>query len=170
MKKVPFLPYIIYRTIFQPSELRIMQFQALKCGWHFGEGVEFNESVIADSLELNREIISSGFYDTNAFPGLNGEIQVTVYQDNDYFQFEVSPDNSWSIIHEQAGTEIERIENQNLEQAIDYAKGIKSKLCSALDSYQYTLTGTLTGGDLTTWLLSPTEKMEEFQFLTETAP
>lgn len=58
------------------AEDKILSFKSLKKGWHFGEGVEFNESIIQKAILLNTEAKKAG-YRTNAFPGINGEVQVT---------------------------------------------------------------------------------------------
>ena len=57
---------------------KIMAFRRLRDGWHYGEGYFLDESVVNSALELHKRILSLGFYDTDAFPGIEGNIILTV--------------------------------------------------------------------------------------------
>ncbi|MEZ4733902.1 MAG: hypothetical protein R3E79_42970 [Caldilineaceae bacterium] len=42
-----------------------------------------------------------GFHETDAFPGLNGEVMVTVYQGSDYWEFTLEPTETITFVYEQ---------------------------------------------------------------------
>src|SRR5258708_5865109 len=166
-KSFPFVWYLLYRTVFHPTEQKISRFKSLKKGWHYGEGVLIHDQAVQEAISVHHELVLRGFYETNAFPGLDGEIQITVYEDSDYFSFEREPSGDWIISHEQNGTEIELLENQNLKQVSQYTNTLRSRLCSASAFYRGIITGIETENDSMIWPSSRTAKMEGCQLLTE---
>src|SRR2546425_6692048 len=69
------------------TEAKIWNFRDLADGWHCGEGVQFKDRDIFDAIDLHSEMLNYGFFETDAFPGFNGEIQITLYSGKDYFEF-----------------------------------------------------------------------------------
>jgi len=98
------------------TEKKIQSFKKLEKGWLFGEGISFDESIIDKAIILNREVLKHGFK-TNAFPGIKGEIQITVYFLNHYFEFIIEPDMNITFVYEIDDKEIDYQENLSFESA-----------------------------------------------------
>jgi len=58
---------------------KILGFTELPTGWHYGNGGPISVDVVQIALDLNAYLVSSGLINTDAFPGANGEIQLTAY-------------------------------------------------------------------------------------------
>ena len=87
---------------------KILQFQNLKPGWHLGIGVTPTPYAIQQAFGLHLELVSHGFVLTNAFPGPNGEVQVTAYQDDWFVEITVEPNSEKGItfVFEKADEEL----------------------------------------------------------------
>lgn len=169
-KTVPRFLKVLYSTVFHPTELKIREMGKLENGWHYGEGVALSDLAIDDVLQLHRHIVLSGLFQTDAFPGLDGEIQVTVYSDSHYFQFERAPGGDWEITHEDNDEEIESVPGRNFDEIKAYVSTLKSKLCDASDFYPRNITGIKQGGNLMRWHSSPPVEIKQSPLLTMTAP
>ncbi|HET6402842.1 MAG TPA: hypothetical protein VFH95_15765 [Candidatus Kapabacteria bacterium] len=88
---------------------KISSFAELKKGWHFGEGVGPTNKIIRDALALHREILMRGFSKTGAFPGVGGEIRLTIYdyngENNEYHEFTFESNGTLTYVHEAEGKE-----------------------------------------------------------------
>ncbi|HZM03394.1 MAG TPA: hypothetical protein VFC44_10235 [Candidatus Saccharimonadales bacterium] len=146
----PYVPVLAYRTEFDPTESKILSFGEFQSGWHYGEGIAFTKRAIEDAILLHRQIYFKGFQKTDAFPGQNGEIQITVYNENHYFQFERQKEGSWEVTHEDNNQEVEFLPLQSFDQALNYVNGLNSKVCDTYVLYTKVI-GTPIGGSLTTW-------------------
>ena len=100
------------------TEARIFSFRNLCDGWHFGEGVEVSESVLNSALALHSKIVAAGFIRTDAFPGLDGEIRVTVYQETMYAEFTLEKHGKWTFVLEEGEVEKEYQEFLSFEEAV----------------------------------------------------
>ena len=116
----PYQPYIVASSEFDPTESKLMSFALLQNGWHYGSGMAFTEEAIRDSMRIHRQIFFKGFTSTDAFPGPNGEIQVTMYYENHYFQFEREASGYWNITHEKNNEEKQFLSDQEFGQVIDF--------------------------------------------------
>jgi hypothetical protein len=164
--KFPFLTSILFRTFAHPTDEKLFDFSLLKRGWNYGEGEVFSTEAINSARDLHREIIFRGYSTTDAFPGLDGEIQVTVYEGDHFLTFEFDNSGTWSVTHE-TGDKSETAAGLNLEQVKEYLNSINSTLCNASDYYRGETIGTSSAGDLMTWRSSP--ELMESQCLTENA-
>ena len=144
---------MVFSSYFDSTESKLLGFAGLKDGWHYRDGKAFTEGAINDCIILHRQIFFKGFTRTNAFPGPNGEIQVTVYYDQHYFQFERESSGLWNITHEVNDEEVEFAERKEFSQVVNYVNGLNAKLCDTSDVYSR-LIGTPIEGGSTTWLLN----------------
>jgi hypothetical protein len=117
MNKTPFRFVLQEEPSYDKTHKKILSFRALKKGWHFGEGVPLDELKLTQAIELNREAVQLGFLRTNAFPGVDGEIRVTVYHQEHYLEFTIETDDTITYIHEIDNREIENREGLSLEEA-----------------------------------------------------
>lgn len=91
-------------------ENKINRFGSLPTGWHFGEGRPPSDQRIRQGISIANEAIFHG-YDVDAFPGIGGEILITLYYENDYFEFTIEENDTVTFVHERDGQEVENREN-----------------------------------------------------------
>jgi hypothetical protein len=99
------------------TELKIQGFKELESGWHYGEGISFGQAVTDDAIALIKEANHLGFYETDAFPGVNGEIMVTIYFKSHYLEFIVEPNGSVTFSHEEGNEEVSYYEGLSISDA-----------------------------------------------------
>jgi hypothetical protein len=91
----------IYQRVFMnPTIEKIQSFATYQSGWSFGEGVQFSENTVSKGIQLAKIAHTLGFYETDAFPGLSGEVMLTVYQGNEYWEFILHPDETLTFVYE----------------------------------------------------------------------
>ena len=100
------------------TEQKIRSFLSFQPGWSHGAGVAFDTQVLAEAIELNKAVVRAGLYVTDAFPGLFGEIMVTIYHRNHYLEFIREIDGSITFHHERGSEEIGAQEGLSLAEAL----------------------------------------------------
>ena len=80
---------------------KLKEFSKFRNGWGpMGEGCDFSEEQINSVLEFWHKYIENK-YDSNAFPGLGGEIMLTLYlKDGHYCELYFEADGTYSYIRE----------------------------------------------------------------------
>ena len=106
-----------------------------------------------------------GVDQTDVFPGLNGEFQITVYENENYFALERGPSGEWKFTREENDEEVESISELTDEEVLTK---LKSALCTWLDFYQIG-TGIVSERDSTTSPSSLHELTEEYPLLAANA-
>jgi hypothetical protein len=96
---------------------KIYGFKDLPVGWHYGSGVPPTDEAIRKALLLNAEAGFAGFRKTNAFPGIDGEIQVTAYHGSIYLELMLELDGTVIFVYEYNDQEID-YEELTLNEAI----------------------------------------------------
>jgi len=96
---------------------KLASFRELKQGWHYGEGVPFSQCVIKSATTINQEALQLGFTETDAFPGIGGEIRVTVYHNIHYLEFTVETDGQITFVYEKDQEEIYYEEKLSLQES-----------------------------------------------------
>ncbi len=98
-----------FRYIFSKvdSSKKVDSFSNLPNGWHYGQGVPPLAQVIDKAKKLNDLALNVGFKGANAFPGIEGEIQLTVYFRDIYLEFTIPPDGLITYVYELDHQEIE---------------------------------------------------------------
>lgn len=97
-----------------PTELKIKGFAGLPLGWNFGRGTGISPPIIENALKINKTAIDMAFYETDAFPGDNGEIMVTIYYQEYYLEFTIESDGEIIFYQELKDEEIKYRENLTL--------------------------------------------------------
>ena len=100
-----------------PTEKRIRSFSSLEAGWHYGEGVEFNLDVQDAAISLNALAVKWGLIATDAFPGIDGGILLTICHREHYLEFRVEPDCAVSFCRELNDGETEDRPQLSLDEA-----------------------------------------------------
>lgn len=109
---------------FNPTEEKIKSFAGLKKGWHYGEGISISDELLDECLKFHRALNEFGFKETDAFPGLNGEIRITIYDSNCYIEFTFNTLNDIDYCLEINGKEEE---SKSFSQSEAYDKEIREK-------------------------------------------
>ena len=85
---------------------QIRRFDRLADGWSYGEGCAFSAQTIKDAEDLAVRASALGFELMDAFPGLSGEVLVTLYAAPHYYELTIEPDKGITLMqeHKQAET------------------------------------------------------------------
>lgn len=100
-----------------PTERKIQGFKKLENGWHYGEGVALEQSILDNAIALHQEAIRLAFFETDAFPGFNGEVMFTIYFENHYLEFTLEPNGVVTFYREKDDEEICYQEGLSFEEA-----------------------------------------------------
>lgn len=133
----------------QTTVRKIRGFAQLKTGWHYGEGIPFEQSILNNAIALNREAIRSGFLETDTFPGLNGEVVLAIYFADHYLEFIIEPNGSITFYYEKGDEEIAYQEGLPLQDAKEKIRQFRAEKWIASDSLTGRITTTPEGLDLT---------------------
>jgi hypothetical protein len=118
------------------TEDKILNFADVVSGWHFGEGASISASAIRDAMKLHNNFLMYGFYETDAFPGLAGEVRVTAYHGNQYFEFTREINGEWSYIYELDGAIEHELDGLTMEQAEETVKKVSNNIWNTYDIFQ----------------------------------
>ncbi|MEE9365455.1 MAG: hypothetical protein V3W44_02110 [Dehalococcoidales bacterium] len=99
------------------TERKLRGLEELESGWHYGEGVPLGDSILDDAISLNREATNLGFSETDAFPGTDGEVMLTIYFDDHYLEFTLEPNGNVTFHQEKGDEEIAYQEGLSLQDA-----------------------------------------------------
>ncbi|MBC8180359.1 hypothetical protein H8E88_04465 [candidate division KSB1 bacterium] len=122
-----------------PTIKKILGFGKREHGWHFGEGVPPSKDIIGKALLIVKKAIKADL-DTDAFPGVNGEIMVTIYHKNDYLEFTVEVDGKVTLVHERGEEEISYKEGLEISNALREMKNIGKYLWNISEAFTKTIT------------------------------
>lgn len=141
---------------------KINGFRTLPKGWHRGSGRQIGAGVLEAALEFHALLLSNFFVETDAFPGLSGEIQITAYYGNDCFEFTVEADQKWTFVHQKDSVEIEDVEDLTFEAAKKLISSLWEKIWPTFTSCLFSI-GTTEPNPLGASLSSPRPTTAEFQ-------
>lgn len=79
---------------------KIQTFGKLPEGWHYGEGVSANIETIKIARYFLVKATLWGLKEADAFPGIDGQIEVTLYSGNKTLSVMFEIDNTVSIVEE----------------------------------------------------------------------
>jgi len=86
--------------LIQHQSLRkINEFCNFSKGWHFNEGVPPTKKIARKAIILVEHAIMSMF-DTDVFPGIDGEVMVTIYHKNHYLEFTIETDEQVTFVYQ----------------------------------------------------------------------
>lgn len=109
---------------------KIKDFLNLEPGWCYGEGKTFTAKDTSIAEQITTHLLSSGFSNLDAFPGLNGEIRITAYFKTHYLEFTLESGNYITFLHENSNKELEYQENINLKNCFKKIKELGG-LCNS---------------------------------------
>lgn len=120
-------------TIFKTRQ-KLEEFIQLPPGWNFGEGRPVPRRMIALANGVLDRAEDLGFRLADAFPGVNGEVQVNLYQEEHYFEIVIDAPDRVTFVYEQGDTEKEYLEGVTLFEALTALERIAPVVCDFLES------------------------------------
>ena len=153
----------------QTTKRKIREFKELAQGWHFGEGVPIEQSILDAGIALNREAIRLGFLETDAFPGINGEVMLTIYSDDHYLEFTLETDSNVTFYREKDDEEVAYQEGLSFQDAQERIRQLRIEKWMESD---FLVEGTTTPErvDLPASRSRIQQEMVESQSLTQSVP
>lgn len=114
---------------------KLKSFARLPAGWHYGEGVTPSERNIHLAGTLLHTAKRLGFGRFNAFPGIEGEVQITIYDGQHFFQFTIEPNGETTVVQEIDREEVDREEYLSFPDAINKLESFAFELCDMSESF-----------------------------------
>jgi hypothetical protein len=163
-----FAPSIFYLS--DKTYQKILSFGALTDGWHYGEGKQIgNETIAAAASLLSRALSKNLFAESDAFPGLNGEVRVSIYEDNDSHEFTIEQNLEVTYLHESNGSQVGEPILLDINRASLKAAEITPDLTwPSYAFYRQNITK-LSGGDSSAWASNQVIRTMVSQLLTNNA-
>lgn len=146
--------------------LKIFSFLNFPEGWHFGQGKPPAVRTVLMALRLHSFLLRRGFIKTDSFPGISGELAVTAYDADNYFEFTVEPDETITCSLECGDEILQHREGLTQSQAIELIQSLEPS-CNTSEFYQRIIT-TLSENVSIAWPSAPTTKAL-FRWYKETA-
>jgi hypothetical protein len=131
-----------------PVESKLRQFRSLQAGWHYGEGKAIDPASLERALDLYQAAIRLAPYEMDAFPGLNGEVVLTVYREDRCLEFTLEPNGTVTFSYEQGDQEVSYVEGLSLEQARDRIKEFRQSWLGSDSFTVNTTTGESTDSEV----------------------
>ncbi len=113
---------------------KIIGFQSLLEGWHYGEGVPPTPDTVNNTLKINDTAKTFNLL-TDAIPGVGGEIEISCFSNGDTLEFTIKNDETVTLVCEKEGYDTEYKENLSLGEAITELTNYGRNLCNMSDSY-----------------------------------
>lgn len=126
--------FYILSDIPNPTIGKVYNFKNLKDGWHYGEGISFQNSTIDNAISLIKQAVKLAFYATDAFPGLDGEIMCTIYFRDHYLEFIIESDGSITFVREEGDEEVCYQEGLSLQDAKEKIKEFRNETWNIYES------------------------------------
>src|SRR5262249_22092420 len=100
-----------------PTAVKMHSFEGLSWGWHYGEGRPSIPEVLHQALRLHAGMLRLGFTATDAFPGIDGGMLLTMYDGHEYLEFRFEAEGIISYSRETDNIEVQEQDHLTLEQA-----------------------------------------------------
>jgi hypothetical protein len=115
------------------TEMKIRSFASLPQGWHYGEGAPITEQSLSAALTILGKLSNEGFLRTDAFPGIEGDVQVTAYEQSDFYEFNFNLDGKYMVVHERNGDILFSQEGLTLDETLQKIEDFASEKCEQSD-------------------------------------
>ena len=145
------------------SENKILSFGSLPEGWNYGNGIPPQKRIIDMAINLNTFALLLGFQ-TDAFPGTDGEIQISCYNKDDCLEFIIENSEKISFVFEENDNQKKYNENISFNEVLgELIKYSKENICNTLD-YSSVNIMIESESDSSVWLLETPLMGVEYQF------
>lgn len=142
------------------TKRKIRGLRRLKSGWHYGEGVAFDDSEINLALQIVDDAVKQGYMKTDVFPALDGEILLTFYEHEYCVEVTVRKDALFDLTLEFEDDEVSTHENLTHSAVLDNLKSVRSLIwnSSELFTSATTIRRGVVSEALPSVLVKPTER------------
>ena len=106
-------------------ETQIRSFAQLPDGWHYGEGCGATEKAIETALEVNSLLLECNAHEVEVFPGVDGGILLSGYQEDDTLQVRCDPSGRMDMLHEVNDEVFNEQRRVSLEEIGTYLEGLE---------------------------------------------
>ncbi len=113
---------------------KVRSFTELPVGWHFGGGVPASPQMMERAIMLVRFAAASGIKRANAFPGVDGEIQVTFYHEDSMLELSLELDGSITIAQDEGKSQIHFKEFAGITDALTILTEFSQKVWESSES------------------------------------
>ena len=110
---------------------KIESFANMEEGWHFGEGVPPNEKKIQKAIGFIKYAGFLGIRRFNAFPGVDGEIQVTFYHLENMLELTLENDGSITIAEDEGKHQTLFREGASFHDAYNHIGEFSQQICDS---------------------------------------
>ena len=114
---------------------KIQIFSQLEKGWHYGTGDRIDHAQIQRALELLKFCHQLGFKCSDAFPGADGEILLSLYAGDHYASILLDVKDCYTFSHEVSGELCIDLEKLNLDSTKDHLRVIARRIWHMSDSF-----------------------------------
>lgn len=116
-----------------PTVDKINKLSRYEDGWRFGEGEHFPKDVVEMATRLHLEAVGLGFLQTGVFPGLTGELILTVYQTEHCLEFTINSDLKIDYVHEVPDSEDDTDDGLSADRAVEKMRELRNDLWNSSD-------------------------------------
>jgi len=124
---------------FQSTMRKVQSFKNLALGWNYGQGGPVDPNVVRGAIAVLLNFSLAGLTDTDAFPGINGEVMVTAYERDHYLEAIVESDGSVSVTYDVDDVEKFSKERMGSEEALNKLQEIAGEIWNMFDFYIRTI-------------------------------
>lgn len=121
---------------------KIENFATLQKGWHFGEGNSISQDRIALVVYFLKQAEEWNIIRSNAFPGIGGEVEVTLHYKDATITFTWETDGTITVVEDENGEIVLDIEGLNYNDAERELWKFAQKIQTTSESFTWD-TGTL---------------------------
>lgn len=166
-----FLPETQSVAIYAPrsSFEKLSEYARYRRGWAYGEGIPFDPETIRTAEALLATANSNGFWITDVFPGLEGEIRVALYVGQEYWEFTALRSGHIDYVHEREDRILADRPSLTRENAINEIAEAGRNQWNAFVSFPLNIS-TLTAGGSRIWHSSRQAMMGQSQSSMQIAP
>jgi hypothetical protein len=129
---------------------KIRSLRAFEDGWHYGSGAAPSEETVAECIRIHSTMIAIGLRETDAFPGIDGEILLTAYYGLHYIEVLVEIDGLVTITREINDAVISRKADLNEASCREELVRVAGDIWKPFASYIFD-TSIIRGGALQAW-------------------
>lgn len=111
----------------QPSRTlqKLESFAALPQGWHYGRGGPISAETHQLAAQIWNDLLGAGFTLTDAFPGSDGEVQLTAYHQDHFLSLMIEPGGETTLLHQFKGNDASQpLETRDTEVLAEKVKEI----------------------------------------------
>jgi len=147
---------------------KLRSFSELQCGWHFGVGRTPAQELISTATAFIQFARENGITRTNAFPGIEGQVQVTFYNQELTLEITLERDGSITIAEDRGNDQLFLEERVTSAEAYSRLLKFTEQICDSSESFIANI-GTKNVADLAVQPFHPRAATEGYRLLIQNA-